>query len=133
MATRGTEFVQLQRYWYARLKQDGFKDIEILQDNGEFYPLLNGTSVPKRLSEGDTVRQFYVLAGRFCQTYSFKTKTQARIWTLYCEGKPYRAIASQLRTKLCRVYKVIQTIKTGPFEEFVKQEAISQMDEVLCG
>jgi hypothetical protein len=112
---RDAEFLALQRRWYRRIKKDGFKDIEVLQSNGEFFPLLSGARFSNEKEE------FYAIASWFSHEFEFKTKTEANIWALFCEGQTYRQIASRLKKKLYQVFKTINAIKNGPFEEYKRK------------
>lgn len=99
---------ELQKVWYQKLKDEGFKDIEQEGKNGFLkewsrkFRIPYGSQVAKGYTTEDKIRDnevketYYRLAGHFLYDYKFKTETLRNIWELHSEGVSYRNIAKIL-------------------------------------
>lgn len=76
------DFLKMKAVWYRKLKEDGFRDVElgtlngaVAQEGWSRWPASKGLR-----SEADTLRH------QFLYTYSFKSERDREIWHLYTEG-----------------------------------------------
>lgn len=97
---------KLQKLWYAKLKSQGFHDIE--QDNGmlkdwssKFYTSqfkeTNGTRTEDKIVINSAKAEYYRLAEHFLNSYKFNNKLEHNIWDLHSQGKSFREIAKKLK------------------------------------
>lgn len=87
-------FMNLQKIWYAKLKQLGFNDIEDTNSPKEFLKVWESTNWVKQYTpEAFQDRaEYYRLAGLFLHDYTFESFYEETIWRLHSEGKSLRAI-----------------------------------------
>lgn len=107
---RSERLKELEKVWYAKLKQSGFEDIE-----DERYPDKPLKSYSSDLIESKpsrrknffkrTTADYYALARRLLETFQFESTLHKRIWSLHCEGLSKRQIEAKLREEnVFRVY-----------------------------
>ena len=120
---KDVKLLELRRTWYAKLKRDGFKDIEVMDDRGDMNGLLSGhnaTELSGIVGKNDLRESYYRLAGRFRHEFVFSSSLDALIWELYAEGVPYRSISHQVNVSVWQVYSTVNRIKSGPFKDYCK-------------
>jgi hypothetical protein len=121
--SKKTELTKLQRDWYAKLKKAGFKDIEILLDNGQFCDLLIqscGINPKRHPIIYEETYNYYRYARQFLNEHPFRTRKDYLVWTQYSEGIPYRKIAKNLSLSLRKVFEIINAYRNGPFKEWLQ-------------
>lgn len=109
---------KLKAEWYAKLKAEGFNDIEY--EGGD---LLKGGS--SRIDVSDHAggpwehkAEYYRLAYHFLHEYDFKTELDKTIWTYHAEGISVRNISWTLQKvgikKMSRhpVWQVVNRLQT---------------------
>lgn len=94
------EFVALRDAWYAKLKEEGFEDIEIL-DKRTKHPgcMLKGVS-PGDLRRGlykPETEEYYRIARR--HVWKLHTPLEREIWRLHAEGHSRSRIVARLGTR----------------------------------
>jgi hypothetical protein len=109
------EFLRLRKEYYEKLKEDGFKDIEITDwSTGESGNLLRG------FGHMDAVRRwtpdkerYYQLARQMAQRLSHRRydKDERRVWRLHSEGTSFRAIERETGISRGRVSRVVKQIE----------------------
>lgn len=84
---------ELERIWYAKLKEEGFEDCE----NTEIpdHPLKQWDTtrcMAKEKTRRDASEEYYRTAERLTHIYKFQRLIHLRIWELHCQGKSRREI-----------------------------------------
>ena len=108
---RTNEFNELKDFWYDKLKESGFKDIEQDEERltqwhtGYFYSR-HPSSLRFRSRE-----TYYQIGSQFLETHIFETDYQKKIWELHIAGLSIRQIALEERTKACRVFIVVRALR----------------------
>lgn len=106
---------KLKKTWYARLKKEGFKDIEkneyILKHYDSYYNRQQNYNYGIRTQRD----LYYSMATHFLNDHKFETELERVIWTYHSEGISQRSI-TKLLTEVKLVswksrFKVYQTIK----------------------
>lgn len=120
------EFQKLQSMWYAKLKDEGFDEIENPDGNLKSWhsfmfarrPFSNPNSTHRILQE----EEYYRLAGQFFYDHKFKNKTEKRMWELHSNGKSVRDIAKIITKESGYTYKrkVDETLR-GLAKEMLKK------------
>lgn len=87
---------QLKEFWYQKLKEEGFKDIEDVNSKHEF--LIDWHSIhfqfkftPQEFLER---QRYFQMSREFLITHKFKNKRDKIIWALHSEGHSIREIAN---------------------------------------
>lgn len=97
-------------YWYKKLKQSGFKDIEDSKEDLIVHHSFDFMSHdPLRF---DSNRRYYELAGQLLNEHPFQDAVQKSIWRLHSEGNQNRAIAKKLKVTEWRVFTTIRDLST---------------------
>lgn len=111
------EFKRLQAEWYARLRDEGFVDIEGGKDG--FDVLLRRRGPKGRPSiEREQQEEFFRLAGLFLHDHEWVDGEERRAWELYCDGKTYPQIAETLEVSWGKAHYLIQRVLKGPFKRY---------------
>jgi hypothetical protein len=105
------EFKKLQRQYYARLKEQGFQDIE--DDNGRMVFYTERLHQLKRFTMDlmGPIRDYYSWALQHAARSEFENSIDEKIWTMHAEGKSSREIAKEVdfdQTWICRKIKKIR-------------------------
>ncbi len=110
--SKNKELIRLQKEWYLKLKDEGFKDTEYFDSNME----------PRDIQKKDTYKHALEIRDRFVSTASHYIyarqllhtnhipEEKRRVWELYSEGVPYRTIASEVGISFTAVKKIIDSI-----------------------
>lgn len=117
------EVQALRREWYARLAEDGFKDIEqVVDDKGEVGCLLLGVSqgdLRRRLFKPET-EEYYRLARQHVHTLRYGDGHRRLIWALHAEG--YGA-----KRGIAELAKKGKTVTRSRYEKVVREERARMM------
>ena len=126
------EVQALRREWYAKLKEEGFKDIEqVVDDRGTVGALLLGVSqgdLRRRLYKPET-EQYYTLARQHLHTIERRpAKSRMRcaqaIWALHSEGYGERRGCAVLAAKG-------KTVTPGHYKKVVADERARMMRRAM--
>lgn len=116
MPQNNKDFKQLQAKWYAKLKKEGFEDIERAEDlMHPEYDLKAWHS--KRFQINNTPESFqqreryYQLAGQFTYDHEFSEASERQIWQLHAEGLSIREICRRLSKQNLKRDKVFTVLK----------------------
>ena len=100
----------LEREWAAKLKASGFQDLEgadrdgALSRRGLLHPVDDtaeeDAALADRMRAGEAQTEWRLSV---LHTHKFRNATERRVWQLYAEGIPLRAIATQLGCSYKRV------------------------------
>lgn len=104
MSQGDRDFEELKTYWYQKLKESGFEDIETpygcFKDSPERR--LRRDYTPDRFQEK---QEYYRLASQLLFDHSFRSSFDKKVWGLHTEGFSLREIAMQLRTPSNQINK----------------------------
>lgn len=100
---RQTEYERLKKIWYAKLKKEGFVDIE--DPNPNLTRISNSDAFNKDLSYGNqhsftwqrSKEEYYNMATYFLNHYKFQSNLDRIIWEYYSVGLGSYAIMETLR------------------------------------
>lgn len=91
------EFLALQKKWYAKLRDKGFRDIEVMDRDGSMdSPMLLDTASSIAANFDESREEYYRLARAFVFEADFQSAIARHIWTLHADGVTYRAIVKSL-------------------------------------
>lgn len=103
-------FKRIQKQWYQKLKDDGFKDIEE-ESNGRYGDLIKLESSVFRYKRNMASTQVYFSrAFSFLNSYRFKNPVHKYIWELHCHGFTERKIAEHVIYKKSMVHAIISKL-----------------------
>lgn len=102
----------LQAEWYAKLKAEGFKDIEQDEDNlirwdsHHFQQQSNPTDF-------ETKAEYYRVAGQLLHEHEFESEWEKLVWEMHSAGLSTPKIITELKARKLTFYKerVYGTIK----------------------
>lgn len=106
---KSKQFTSLKDEWYAKLKSDGFKDIE-----ASGAALNQGENYIKRLKFGkaqESCRRYYEIAFEFLHKDEFESEKDRVVWEFFCEGDSMREIALKLKTHKKDIFLRIKKYK----------------------
>lgn len=110
-------FKQLQKQWYKKLTETGFKDIEI----DEYGPLSdNCMKIYHDIHRGKKKdpTEYFLLAGRFLHenTWNQKKPHHYKVWELHSEGKLRREIAKLTGMDVSQIQYLLHAISQKMFK-----------------
>lgn len=97
MADKAESLKKIQSEWYARLKGEGFIDIEDTERQDaplKTWHSLKWQNVTRET--WDAVSSYFDQAKALLDTYQFDTPMHKRIWELHCQGLSRRKIEKAL-------------------------------------
>lgn len=122
------EFKALQKQWYRKLKNEGFRDIELDSDleqthdqytkdwPGNRLKTLQASDYTASTSLQDhPTTKYYSLAQDTRLTYSFKTQLDRRVWDLHTSGFTNQAVADRVGVSKKKVFTIIARIRADIF------------------
>lgn len=111
---KGPDFKRLQREYYAKLKAEGFADIE--NEHGQLIDHQSAADFSQRANfkSGymEITRDYFTWASSMVSLGQFVTRLDHHIWELHAEGKSSRDIQkiTQIeQTWVCRKIKKIRS------------------------
>lgn len=115
---------KLQKEWYAKLKENGFHDIEDRKGGvGRGAPRITNQS-PLQI---EVIEQYYSMARNFLIDGKFDTDLDKTIWSYHSEGISARDISSTLKSsgvkKLTSYVKIWQRVKH--YEKLMKEKYLA--------
>lgn len=119
------EFKRLNREWKAKLKKEGFVDIEFTFDNGDTSPLTKpaiGVCGEQPAPEKYKAKvAYYSAASKFLHDFKFEVAVQKTIWALHTDGYSYREIVKELNNEVSVHYIFLFMEKIRPwFFEYMR-------------
>lgn len=112
------EFKEVQRFWYQKLKDEGFKDAEnpetgMLHHWSTNIFLSYTEDAVSRLVSLPHKQRYYELASQFIYTSEFKTIVAKNphyemIWKMHAEGTSYRVIGTSVNLHLVTVHQIVK-------------------------
>jgi DNA-binding CsgD family transcriptional regulator len=105
-------FVALQKSWYARLKKEGFKDIEFFHEDGNSTDGLLRSSIGSLMASYTPEAEYYFCKARwFLHHHRFVSAREKKIWARHCEGWQNPAIGRELGCSKEPVRKVVNKLR----------------------
>jgi IS30 family transposase len=80
-----------QKIWYAKLKKEGFKDIEYADGS------LKGHAKKRSFVQQQATQEYYYLCYHFLHEYKFDSELERIIWEYHTNGLSARDIAVTLK------------------------------------
>lgn len=124
-----SEFERTQRHWYAKLKKEGFDDIEPVENTPYLKDHHLRSLKACNRSERTRAEEFYRFAGQFYWLYTFKNSWHKRVWKLFSTGSTERQIVKILAKSSIKKYRksrfpVNQSIKktTAAMLEWIRSK-----------
>lgn len=114
MAKKKTDYERIRKYWYDKLKEEGFVDIEYADGS------LNIGHPRSTHYEDPELRQialdYNIMAIDFLNTYVFANKLEHIVWEYHTEGFSVRDISSTLakiniKINKDKVWKIIDRLE----------------------
>lgn len=107
-----SSFRKLRDFWYAKLKKDGFEDIEDVNSPHEMlikwdYMRFQVKYTPQKFIEK---QRYYQMAYQFLNQYDFANEQEKSIWELHAEGFGCREIAKRISSKKDTVHKIVSKL-----------------------
>lgn len=102
-----TSYDKLRAKWYARLKREGFEDLE--DDRGRLIEYSTRYASKHPLAFASQQR-YFELAGQLLHIHSFDSAEQRSIWILHCQGKSNASIARKVERSKHYVFTVIEEL-----------------------
>ena len=119
MPQRDDKLLQkLQKEWYEKLRQSGFKDIE--QEDGNLKIWSKFFTGKLDTLQGEAKVQYFRAAGQFLHSYQFESAYDKTVWDMHANGISGRSIARQLKVNKRVVFAVIERLK----KEMLKSNGI---------
>jgi hypothetical protein len=88
----------LQAEWYAKLKAEGFSDIEDLKNPNRPLKIYHSSRIPKTQTQIDAAYLFwddyYSWAENILETEQFASVIHKKIWELHSRGMSWRKISA---------------------------------------
>ncbi len=96
--------------WYAKLKAEGFNDIERMDVEGsqgtlKVWSHTQFSKYATRPEEFRAKQEYYVLAGRFLYDHKFADEKEKLIWELHSKGLGCIAIETAMKKRRFKVYR----------------------------
>lgn len=102
------QFSALEKHWYAKLKSEGFKEIE--QDSK--YLIKHHDFARSGVNIFKSKELYYQLAGQFLHEYAFDKEINKTMWDLHSQGRTYREISKKIEVfSKSQIFKVIKNLK----------------------
>lgn len=111
--SQSKEFKEIQDKWYAKLKKEGFEDIEdVSETHRPERDLKKWHSFAFQLNNSaddySDKERYYQLAGQFLHEYEFKNKLERSIWEGHAEGLSIREISRKLNKYRDLIFKILK-------------------------
>lgn len=110
---RGPEFKRLQAEYYAKLRAEGFKDIENVHGQLIDHQSVADFSQRANFKAGymEITRDYYTWASSMVSLGQFVTRLDHHIWELHAEGKTSREIQKVTQIEQSWVCRKIKKIR----------------------
>ena len=111
MDPNSKEFKELKSFWYKKLEESGFKDLE--NDEGVIAWRKGQTSsdfihnILSRRGCALQVKEHYRFASHYLHKANFKSELERQVWELYCEGLSSRKIVSELKNRPEKLKEIV--------------------------
>lgn len=140
MKLQSKQFELLKKKWYAKLKREGFNDLENTDDSLKSWELsryYRGAdkkfykTAEERMGKGLrlslTKQEYFRLVGHFLHDHKFEDNVQKLVWEYHAEGTSYRKIVKLLKHRrikrnLMEVFFIIRDLKKIMLERYKRDE-----------
>lgn len=109
---KSEKFKQEKSKWYAKLKEQGFEDIEEEHDEEDILKTWDSTQFRRRRTQAyaEENKEYYRVCSIFLHLHKFKDEREHRIWSLHCSGLSVRKIAVMVDWNKDLVHRTIMTL-----------------------
>lgn len=90
-----SNLAKLQRQWYARLRDDGFDDVEYGREDGPLKVACRENRGIDTL-EYEATLEYFSRASEFLETRHWTTATEREVWRRHADGASLREIAAAM-------------------------------------
>lgn len=118
----------LQKEWYKKLHDNGFRDIESDENHLKFYTSQFGAKFLKAEGVWEAKARYYQMAENFLGDYKFASEMERVIWEYHSNGISYRNIAKLIaklrlvkKTNRTTIYQVIKRLKIKMYDMYVAE------------
>jgi hypothetical protein len=125
------QFLAIRKEWYAKLKQEGFNDLEYWDNTSvEPKPYIKGQApLPQNMEEWTQKQEYY----EQCATYlnrmcAVLDSTEREVWQLHSEGFATSYIIRQLGLGSHKTYKIIKNL-SDDMQRQLKEERYVKHDK----
>ncbi len=121
MASPHSKLRPLQKEWYAKLKEDGFVDIEEdpVNFNNAYLKHVKRKTYQNNETYREAIKEYYYICYQFLHEYPFETEVHRAIWEAYADGATMREIANLLNSdpskkgyKKSHVHNIVKALET---------------------
>jgi len=125
----------LLKEWAQKLKASGFKDLEKLHADGDYYyqtfPCSFVKDEPSLLRTGQR-ESIFRLAGLFLHSHNFLSQIERDVFALYAEGATVREIAETTKIPQTTVFRLLDALKAEMMKQthaLIKEEEDDHADK----
>ena len=109
------KFKDLQKKWYSKLKEEGFKEIEDTNSDKEFIKTWDSKyfSIKYKASPDayEAKAEYYRAATSFLESHQFKDVIEKEVWSMHAEGFSLRDTATELKIKIWVARMIVNNLK----------------------
>lgn len=106
------ELKELQKVWYAKLKEHGFKDLEDSEGRLKVYSATpSGPQGVRSAAEAEMRKNYYREASMAVYDHRFSHKLDKTVWALHAEGHTISFIQDNLGLSRGKVQRMINRLK----------------------
>jgi len=107
------KFKTLQKRWYLKLKESGFKEIEDTESSFEYLKDWHSHHFQKKYEPQtfEANETYYRMASGLLHLDTFKSDSEKKIWAMHADGIAIRKIAAALSIKVWVVHRTITDLE----------------------
>ena len=107
------DFKALQKEWYQKLKEEGFRDIEDQKTGIVERPFSHRRYRTDLFYQASV--DYYLTMGHYLENGHIRSDLDRKVLEMHIEGRTYRAIAKELNQHTNTVYRKVQRYKKKAF------------------
>lgn len=112
MNIKDADFRKLQRFWYRKLRDSGFNDLETFGQQGQVFDLLKrGYSENQTQAQKESNAEYYRAAQFFLWAREWDSEVHRRMWELHSSGVCQRKIALELKMPSGKLERLLAKYK----------------------
>ena len=108
--SKDKELIKLQKEWYNKLKEEGFKDTEYFDKNMTPKDMMRNEAhkfAQENVESFQSKEQYYIEASQFFHDHEFASELAKEIWYRHSEGDTFRHISTTLKVPYYKVQGII--------------------------
>jgi hypothetical protein len=124
MSKKPQDYKQLRELWYAKLRDDGFSDIEA--DDDRLKKWSSSAHLQHTVEEWQAKEAYYNAACSFLLDHTFETELDHVIWEYYANGMSARNITHVLNdTKVTKTNRTTVAAKIKALDKIMREKYFS--------